>query len=74
LLFADFPLAGALRRLLGTTRSSSLADNSDEDFARDGPSKVGSMRLMFRFAMPSRCSVPYAGDELDSKCGDLRGR
>ncbi|CAH2398920.1 hypothetical protein MES5069_210023 [Mesorhizobium escarrei] len=53
-VLADWRFAEVLR-LLGTTRSSSLTEKPAEDFARGGPSKLGSMRLSLRFAM--RCAV-----------------
>jgi hypothetical protein len=56
--FDDLRLAEALR-LLGTTRSSSLTERPGRDRACGVPSKLGSMRLSLRFAMPA-LAVPGA--------------
>jgi hypothetical protein len=50
--FADLRFADEALRLPGTTRSSSRTENPADVLARDGPSKLGSMRLSLRSAMP----------------------
>ena len=67
--------AAGLRRAAclrpGTTRSSSVTDRPRAALLFDAVSKVGSMRLSFRFAMKP-ISRPRDGNRVQAKCGDLR--